>query len=170
MRIILIALFAIAAGALPGATPASAAAVCGDTIHKAAAAASMVSKAKCRTVRRCGYFGCSYDEVCEAPKGAPPPAAGPKPTKAAAQKVVQIISADETKVATYCAMFKLVEQAAQAEDQKKIQDIEKQTEAMGQKLGPEYVKLMASINNMDPVSKEGREITAVFEPLDKQCK
>jgi hypothetical protein len=24
----------------------------------------MVSKAHCRVVRRCGYYGCSYEEVC----------------------------------------------------------------------------------------------------------
>jgi hypothetical protein len=110
----------------------------------------------------------------QAPKGPPPaPAAGPKPTKADAQKVVQIISADKAKVATYCAMNKLGEQVAQAEqkkDQKKMQDLEKQAEAMGQKLGPEYAKLMAGLDGVDPESKEGKELLAIFEPLDKQCK
>ena len=41
------------------ATPLSPAAVC-----KAAEKATMVSKAHCRVVRRCGTFGCSYEEVC----------------------------------------------------------------------------------------------------------
>jgi hypothetical protein len=64
MRIITTLLFAVAAVGLVGtgaacAAPPSAAAVC-----KAAAAVSMVSKVHCRVVRKCGYFGCSYEEVC----------------------------------------------------------------------------------------------------------
>jgi hypothetical protein len=63
MRIVTTFLFAITAVALVGTGTASAAppaaAVC-----KAAAAASMVSKVHCRVVRKCGYFGCSYEEVC----------------------------------------------------------------------------------------------------------
>ena len=33
-------------------------------ICKAAGKTSLVSKVHCRVVRRCGYFGCSYEEVC----------------------------------------------------------------------------------------------------------
>lgn len=33
-------------------------------ICKAAAQASVIAKAGCRVVRRCGYFGCSYEQVC----------------------------------------------------------------------------------------------------------
>ncbi len=65
MRIILIALLAVAAGGLLGATRTSAEMTSGSAIHKAAAATSVISKARCRVVRRCGYFGCSYEEVCD---------------------------------------------------------------------------------------------------------
>jgi hypothetical protein len=64
MRIILISLFAITAVGLVGAEKASAAPPSASAICKAAAAASLVSKARCHVVRRCSYFGCSYEEVC----------------------------------------------------------------------------------------------------------
>ena len=65
MRIILIVLFAIMAGGLAGAAKSSAAVMCGGVIGEAAAATTMVAKAKCRTVRRCSTFGCSYEQVCD---------------------------------------------------------------------------------------------------------
>jgi hypothetical protein len=66
MRMIVTILFAslaIAAGGFLGIEKASAAPSRGP-ICTAAAAASMVSKVHCRVVRKCGYFGCSYEEVC----------------------------------------------------------------------------------------------------------
>lgn len=65
MRIILIVLFTITAGGLAVATKTSAAVMCGGAIGEAVAATAMVSKAKCRTVRRCSTFGCSYEQVCD---------------------------------------------------------------------------------------------------------
>jgi hypothetical protein len=68
--------------------------------------------------------------------GAAPPkgqAAAPKPTKAAADKVVQIISADKAKIATYCAIGSLYEQMDQAREkknQKQMQDLSKQIQAL----------------------------------------
>jgi hypothetical protein len=46
-------------GGAASAAPLSAGAVC-----KAAGKTSLVSKVHCRVVRKCGYFGCSYEEVC----------------------------------------------------------------------------------------------------------
>jgi hypothetical protein len=66
MRVIvttLLVLSAVMAAGLCGTEQASAvpssAAIC-----KAARSASLIAKAHCRVVRRCGYFGCSYEEVC----------------------------------------------------------------------------------------------------------
>ncbi|MBV9558480.1 MAG: hypothetical protein JO254_15540 [Pseudolabrys sp.] len=42
------------------AAPLSPAAICKAAGKKT----SLVSKIHCRVVRRCGYFGCSYEEVC----------------------------------------------------------------------------------------------------------
>jgi hypothetical protein len=95
-----------------------------------------------------------------------------KPTKADVQKVVATISADKAKVKTYCDMAKLEEQMSKLDekkDAKKLQELGKQLDALAQKLGPEYVKLMESMQDIDPDSAEGKELTAAFEPLDKQC-
>jgi hypothetical protein len=63
MRIVTI-LFATAIVALVGAGTASAAPLSSGALCKAATKASLVAKAHCRVVRKCGYFGCSYEEVC----------------------------------------------------------------------------------------------------------
>jgi len=64
MRQLTIFLFAVAAVTFTAAGAASAAPPACAALCKAAAKASLVSKAGCRVVRHCGYFGCSYDQVC----------------------------------------------------------------------------------------------------------
>ncbi|MGP0094673.1 MAG: hypothetical protein ACLPKB_32690 [Xanthobacteraceae bacterium] len=106
------------------------------------------------------------------PAFAQSPPAGPKPTKADVQKVVQIITSDKAKAATYCDMAKLDDQIAEAEDkkdQKKVDDLSKQADAMGQKLGPEYVSLMNGLQQVDPSSPEGKDFSTTLEALDKLC-
>ena len=69
-------------------------------------------------------------------------------------------------------MSKLGEQmdvAEQKKDQKKMQDLGKQMDTLSQKLGPEYANLMAGLEGIDEESKEGKDIQAALEPLDKQC-
>jgi len=62
MRKLMIFLFA-AAAVIFAATGAASAAPFSPAVCKAAAKASVISKAGCRVVRKCGYFGCSYEEV-----------------------------------------------------------------------------------------------------------
>lgn len=57
-------LIATAAVTLLAAGAASAGPFSGAAVCKAAVKATMVTKAHCRVVRRCGTFGCSYEEVC----------------------------------------------------------------------------------------------------------
>jgi hypothetical protein len=109
-------------------------------------------------------------------KGAPPPAksapAAKAPTKADVQKVVNSIKADKTKLDTYCQIGKLGEQAqaaAEKKDQKKMEDLNKQADALGAKIGPDYVKLMSSMEEVDPESKDGKELIAIFDSLDASC-
>jgi hypothetical protein len=104
-------------------------------------------------------------------KGGPPPAAKP-PTKADVQKVLNQIKGDKAKLDTYCQIAKIGDQAqaaAEKKDQKKVEDLNKQAEALGQKLGPDYQKLMASMEDIDPESKEGKDIISVFDSLDATC-
>jgi hypothetical protein len=64
MRIVTALLFAITTVAVLGAGTATAAPLSPAAICRAAASASMATKVHCRIVRKCGYFGCSYEEVC----------------------------------------------------------------------------------------------------------
>jgi hypothetical protein len=63
MRKLMIFLFAAAAVTL-ATTGAASAAPFSPAVCRAAAKASVISKTGCRVVRKCGYFGCSYEEVC----------------------------------------------------------------------------------------------------------
>jgi len=96
----------------------------------------------------------------------------PKPTKAAAQKVVQIVGADKAKVKSYCDIAALGEQldaATQKKDEKKMDELSQKVDDLAQKVGPEYVALMNGLDDVDPDSKDGKEIGAVLEGLDKLC-
>jgi hypothetical protein len=104
-------------------------------------------------------------------KGAPPPAAKP-PTKADVQKVVNQIKGDKAKLDTYCQIAKLGDQAqaaAEKKDQKKMENLNKQADALAAKVGPDYVKLMGSMEEVDPESKDGKELIALFDSLDASC-
>jgi hypothetical protein len=97
---------------------------------------------------------------------------GKPPTKADAQKVVNMIKADKARLDTYCQISKLGDQAqaaAQKKDQKKMDDLNKQADALGQKIGPDYVKLMAGMDDVNPDSKEGKDLVAVLDSLDAMC-
>jgi hypothetical protein len=106
----------------------------------------------------------------QAPAQQPP--AAPKPTKAAAQKVVQIVTKDKAKTKLYCDIAALSDQidaAAQKKDEKKLDELSQKADEMGTKIGPEYIALMDGLQDMDPESKDGKEIGAVLEGLDKLC-
>jgi mevalonate kinase len=97
---------------------------------------------------------------------------GPKPTVADVQKVVGIVNADKAKVQIYCEAGKIdaqMEQAAKSKDDKKLQELGKKLQELEQKLGPEYIKLMDRLQQVDPNSKDGQQLAAALEPLDKQC-
>ena len=96
----------------------------------------------------------------------------PKVTKADAQKVIKIITADKAKTKLYCDISALGEQidaAAQKKDEKKIDELSQKADDLGTKIGPEYVALMDGLQELDPNSKEGTEIGTMLEALDKLC-
>jgi hypothetical protein len=102
--------------------------------------------------------------------GAPPNV--PKPTKADAQNVVQIISSDKAKTQAYCDLTKVeaeVRAAAQKNDSSTLQALSKQADALLDKLGPEYFKLMDGLEDVDPQSSEAKEFMSILSELDKPC-
>jgi hypothetical protein len=97
----------------------------------------------------------------------------PKPTLADAQKVVQTISNDESKLQTYCELGKLEDETAKAEDvndAKAVEALVSKAEALAQQIGPEYVKLVEGLELIDPKSAEGEKFAAVLSGLDDKCK
>ena len=92
--------------------------------------------------------------------------------KADAQKVVSIIKGDKAKTRVYCEMNDLGEQigeADQTKDDKNAEALSQQVTELEKKLGPEYLALVNSLNNVDPNSPEGREIDSILAPLDDSC-
>ena len=96
----------------------------------------------------------------------------PKPTKADAQNVVQIVMSDKVKTRAYCDLTKLYDQvdaSAQKNDTKTLETLNKQADALLHKLGPEYSKLMGGLEQVDPKSSEATEFMTILSELDKRC-
>ena len=92
--------------------------------------------------------------------------------KADAQKVVSIIKGDKAKTQVYCEINDLGEQIGEADqkkDDKNAEALSQQVTELEKKLGPEYLALVNSLNNVDPNSPEGREIDSILAPLDDSC-
>ena len=107
--------------------------------------------------------------LAHAQQGGPPKV--PKPTKADAQNVVQIITSDKVKTQAYCDLNKLYDQlkAVQQNDTKAIETLTKQAEVLIDKLGPEYFKMMDGLEKVDPKSSEAKEFMSILSELDKGC-
>ena len=94
----------------------------------------------------------------------------PKPTKADAQKVVQIITSDKVKTQAYCDLTKFEEVSSkQFGKRRTVEMLTKQAEALVDELGPEYFKLMDGLEQVDPRSSEAKEFMSILSELDKGC-
>jgi hypothetical protein len=96
----------------------------------------------------------------------------PSVTKADAQQVLKIISGDKAKTRVYCQMAKLGEQMEQANetgDSMKFDALFQRMYELGKKLGPEYAALIDGLQDIDPESEIGREISSTLDALDNLC-
>ena len=101
-----------------------------------------------------------------------PPPNVPKPTKADAQNVVQIITSDNAKTQAYCDLAKLFDQievAKEKDDSNTAQALGKQLLPLVDKIGPEYVKVIEGMEQVDLTSNEGEELLSILSELDKRC-
>ena len=92
--------------------------------------------------------------------------------KADAQKVVSIISGDKVKTQTYCQIANVGEQmnqAVQAKDKKKFDELAQKLPELEKNLGPEYLGLVESLGKMNLPPKDGQEIVSMFDKLDNSC-
>ena len=95
-----------------------------------------------------------------------------KVTKADAQKVLRIISSDKAKTRIYCEMANLgnqLEQANETGDSKKFDALFQRMYELGKKLGPEYAALVDGLEDIDPESEVGQEISSTLDALDNLC-
>ena len=95
-----------------------------------------------------------------------------KPTRADAQKVFEIISGNEAKTQIFCDIGKLgdeIEQAAERKDTRTADELHRKIDELGRKLGPEYAALMNGIQDVDPESEDGQQISSTIQALDKLC-
>ena len=56
-----------------------------------------------------------------------------------------------------------------ARDSGKVQQLSKQADDLGKTLGPEFIRLNAGLEDMDPQSKDGQEVSVELDKLDKLC-
>jgi hypothetical protein len=87
-----------------------------------------------------------------------------KATVADVQKVVRMITADKAKAAQFCEMTKLDEQMGKG-DHNKYLELEEQRDAIGPKLGPEYIALM----KVYPDSSDLEDMRAPLRALADKC-
>ena len=76
------------------------------------------------------------------------------------------------KTQAYCDLTKLegqVKALQQNTDTKTAETLIKQAEALIDKLGPEYFKLMDGLERVDPKSSEAKEFMSILSELDKGC-
>ena len=96
-----------------------------------------------------------------------------KPTLSDAQKVVQTISNDKTKLQAYCELGKLQDQMEKAEegnDTKAVDALVAKADALAQQIGPEYLRIVEGLEEVDPNSAEGQKFADVFNTLHEKCK
>jgi bifunctional N-acetylglucosamine-1-phosphate-uridyltransferase/glucosamine-1-phosphate-acetyltransferase GlmU-like protein len=92
--------------------------------------------------------------------------------KADAQKVVSIISGDKAKTQTYCRVLELndeLDQIDEQKDRKQAEDLSKKVGELEETLGPEYLALAANLEDVEPISRLGQEVSSIIENLDKTC-
>lgn len=95
-----------------------------------------------------------------------------KPTRVDAQRVFEIITRDKAKTRAFCDIGRLgdqMEQANEKKDSKKVEELALKADELGRKLGPEYAALMNGIQDVDPDSEDGQQISSTIQALDKLC-
>jgi mevalonate kinase len=93
-------------------------------------------------------------------------------TKADVQNVFKIITEDPAKIQAFCDIGKIgdeMEQANAKRDSKKVEELSLKADELGKQLGPEYAALVDGLQDIDPQSEVGREISSTLDALDNLC-
>jgi hypothetical protein len=62
-----------------------------------------------------------------------------------------------------------MEKAEENNDTKNFDALVARANSLEQKLGPDYIRVIDGLGEVDAASDEGQKYAAVFEPLNKQC-
>ena len=62
-----------------------------------------------------------------------------------------------------------MEKANEKRDSKKFEELSLKEDELVKKLGTEYATLIDGIQNVDPQSEDGQEISSMIQALDKLC-
>ena len=76
------------------------------------------------------------------------------------------------KTQAYCDLAKLLDQiqvAKEKNDSNTAQALRKQVDPLIDKLGPEYPKMIAGLDQVGLTSSEGKELLSILSELDKSC-
>jgi hypothetical protein len=63
-----------------------------------------------------------------------------------------------------------IEKAEDAKDTKTVAALLAKSDALGQQIGPEYLRLLMGFQEVDPQSAEGGSFAALFNALHDKCK
>jgi len=94
-----------------------------------------------------------------------------KLTTAEIEKIVQLVSTDKTKTQFYCELTKINEQINQekTKDYAAIRRLQNRADELEEKIGPEFVKFMDSLDDADESTLEGKELVDTLDKLDNLC-
>jgi len=96
-------------------------------------------------------------------------AAGADTLKAQARNFFKIIGSDKRKSQTYCKIVELNDQIDEKEDPIEARTLTRKRDKLAQKLGREYVAVVAGLMHSDKDSRDYRKIASILERLDKLC-
>jgi hypothetical protein len=89
--------------------------------------------------------------------------------KAEERNFAKIISGDRRKSQTYCKIVELNDQIDEKEDPREARKLTQKRDKLDEKLGRQYVALVAGLMKIDKDSRDYRQVASILERLDKLC-
>lgn len=85
-----------------------------------------------------------------------------------AVKTFEGVGGDPAKLKIYCEMSKAMS-SADAEDDSKAEELDKQMDGFMKQLGPEFQAAFEAGADLDPESDDGKAYDAAMDKLDDKC-
>ncbi len=85
-----------------------------------------------------------------------------------AVKTFDAVANDAAKLKVYCEMSKVMS-SADAEDDSKAEELDKQMDGFMKQLGPEFQTAFEAGADLDPESEDGKVYDAAMDKLDDKC-